>query len=186
MSLPQKLSPRDKLKIQRLYAKGLKPSEISAELASLNLTPRQVTQFLFKRGWTKRRSEIEEVRQQTAAEIFRSVRTESLKEFQSVLRTFAASLTDDSEQLAHAWKLVEDAAGASSLMRAKSLHLDQALRFHGLDKTDATEAQTKPDLRLFFFNEPVRRVCPLPESPSDSKEVPALIDVSPPSPRGGE
>lgn len=146
-----KLSPRDKRKIDHLYLKGFKAAEICAELRHLNLTPRQVTQFLYKRGLTKQRTAIEETKQRTALEILERVRREGVEDFESVILDISAGLKIDAKQLRNGWDMAQDAAGASSLMRAKSLHLGRALAFFGLDKPDRAPPPAGVGLNLFFM-----------------------------------
>jgi hypothetical protein len=173
MSHHLSLSPRDKLKIERLYAKGLKPAEICAELPSLKLTPRQVTQFLYKRGWTKRRAEIEVVKQQTALEILQRVQKEGVEDFEAVIQDIAAGLRIDAKKLRDGWDLVEDASGASSLMRAKNLHLGRSLQFFGVAERTAEPPTTTPSgIELFYLDPkyvtvpPEKRAVPIRNRPS--------------------
>lgn len=154
MSRHLKLSPRDKRKIDRLYLKGFKAAEICAELRHLNLTPRQVTQFLYKRGLTKQRMAIEETKQRTALEILERVRREGVEDFESVILDISAGLKIDAKQLRNGWDMAQDAAGASSLMRAKSLHLNRALQLFGLDKPDHMRAPACAGINLFFMGAP--------------------------------
>ncbi len=147
-----KLSPRDKMKIDRLYLKGYKPSEICAELPGLQLKPRQVTRFLYQRGLTKQRSQIEAGKQKTALEILRRVREEGAEEFETLIQDIATGLKIDAKRLRDGWELVSDAAGASSLMRAKNLLLDRASKVYGTENQN-TESPTKLDVVSMFYIE---------------------------------
>lgn len=149
MSCHLQLSPRDKLRIERLYAKGLKPAEICAELPSLQLTPRQVTQFLYKRGWTKRRTEIEEAKQQTALEILERARREGVEDFEGFLRDIATGLKIDANRLRDGWELVDDASDAASLMRAKSLLLNRGFQLFGTEKAGGHQPQAALTVGMF-------------------------------------
>jgi hypothetical protein len=157
MSRTLNLSPRHKAKIDRLYLKGFKPSEICAELPALRLSPRQVTRYLYRRGLTKQRTAIEAGKQQTALEILRRVRAEGQEDFEELIREIAAGLKIDATKLRDGWGLVQDAAGASSLMRAKGLLLDRTLRTYGADGTEQ-ETPKQSGIELFYIEAPIGRV----------------------------
>lgn len=127
------LSARDKVRIQKLYMRGMPPREIAVELRSLGLTARAVTNLAHRSGWGKQRAEIEQAKRESAAEIVARVRGDVAADLESVLRDVAAGAKTDAVKLKDGWDLVEDAAGASSLMRAKGLLLNRVLRLHGLD-----------------------------------------------------
>lgn len=180
MSRHLKLCPRDKSKIDRLYLKGFKAAEICAELRHLNLTPRQVTQFLYKRGLTKHRTAIEETKQRTALEILERVRREGAEDFEAVIADIAAGLKIDAKKLRDGWSMAQDAAGASSLMRAKTLHLNRALQLYGLDKPGEIPPPAGTMMNLFFCAPPPQTAQPMkqaepvePVGDNDAKPSPA-------------
>lgn len=77
-----------------------------------------------------------EMRQRTAREVLERVRQRSVGDFEAVLELLAEGQMIDAKKLRNAWGFVNGAADLSSLMRAKSLLLDQALRLHGVENAD--------------------------------------------------
>ena len=170
MSQHLKISPRDKRKIDHLYLKGFKVADICAELRHLNLTTRQVSQFLYKRGLTKHRAAIEENKQRTALEILEKVRKEGAEDFEAAIEDHATGLKIDAKRLRDGWPLVQDAAGASSLMRAKSLHLNRAFQLFGIEKDSDSSKPAANTLSMFVFRVGDMDIA----KPSDAKLVEPL------------
>lgn len=151
--MAQHLPADRRRKIERLYLSGVKPAEIALKLG---IKPASLRQHLYRAGLTQRREEIEEVKQRTAREILESVRQRNVEDFETVLDSLSEGAVIDAERLRDGWDMVQDAAGASSLMRAKCLLQDRATRFFGLDK----EADAAPSLgiNLFVFKGTSQRV----------------------------
>lgn len=148
------LSARDKRRIQRLYMRGMPPRDICVELRSLGLTPRAITNLAHRSGWGKQRSEIEQAKRESAAEIVARVRGDVAADLESVLRNVAAGAKTDAVKLKDGWDLVEDAAGASSLMRAKGLLLNRVLRLHGLDQNEGQDVGRGASVSVVFARYP--------------------------------
>jgi hypothetical protein len=168
--MPKRLaiSPKDKTRIFKLYASGLSPLDISLSLRDKNLTSRQIANLVSREGWTRRKAEIAEVKQQNAQEVLASVRASGVRDLEEVLSLVADGLKIDAQKLKDAWQLVGDAADASSLQRAKTLHLSRVLKLHGLDVPVETGTGT---LNVFFGN-PIGQAEPVPVEPV-KPEVPA-------------
>jgi len=154
------LSSHNKSEIQRLYLKGLKPAEICAELQHLKLKPASIRQFLWRAGLTEQRGAIDEAKKQSVVEILAKARQEHADVFADVLDDSIAGLKNDSANLRDGWALVEDAAGASSLMRAKALFLDRTLRAFGVDNPTLGPDSAARGLNLFVFTAPALHTDP--------------------------
>ena len=99
----------------------------------------------------------------------RRVREEGAEDFEDLIRDIAAGLKIDSRKLRDGWKLVQGTADASSLMRAKGLLLDRALRTFGVEESQGNQP-VKADVSLFFFERATRRVGFENETPSEPTE----------------
>lgn len=151
------MKDKDRRKIQKLYLSGMKPEEIAQQL---DMKPASLRQHLYREGLTKRRHEAEEARRRTAAEILNEARQQYGEEMAEALGELFAGLTDDAKRLRGGWDLVKDAAGASSLMRAKSLLLDRTLRTFGVEKPpEKAEGEISA---INFFCLPASAARPLP------------------------
>jgi hypothetical protein len=137
------LNADQKKEIEKLYLSGVKAGEIARRV---DMKTASVRQHLYRAGLTKRREEIAEVKKQTALEVLARVRQERIGDFEDVLDDIAAGLKIDAQRLRDGWDMVEDAAGASSLMRAKNLLFERTLRTFGVEKTEAS-----PKSGLDFF-----------------------------------
>jgi DNA-binding CsgD family transcriptional regulator len=141
--MAEHLTADKRRKIEKLYVSGVKPAEIARRM---DMKPATLRQHVYRAGLTKRQEEIAEVKRQTALEVLRKVQQEMVDDFEDVLDDISAGLKIDAQRLRDGWDMVEDAAGASSLMRAKSLHLERMLRTFGVEKTEAS-----PQYGLGFF-----------------------------------
>lgn len=126
------LTSQQRQKIFREYAKGVAPAEIAISHPGFGVTGQQIQNLILREGWAGKKREIADVREQSAAEILTKARQEVVEEFGEVLRHFATGLKVDAEKLSDGWSLVTNAAGASSLMRAKSLLQANAFEFYGV------------------------------------------------------
>jgi AraC-like DNA-binding protein len=145
--MKEQLQNSDRRKIERLYLSGVKPTEIARRVG---MKPASLRQHLYREGLTKRRDEIEAVKQRTAREVLESIRQKSVEDYESVLGLLSEGMKIDAKKLRDGWSMVDDAAGASSLMRAKAMLQNQALRFYGTEK----EEEAPPahfDLSLFML-----------------------------------
>lgn len=130
-----RLTARDKNKIQRLYMRGMPPRDICVELRSLALNPRTITNIAHRCGWGKQRTEITAAKAASSAEILERAKQDAATELEVILRDVSSGMKIDAAELKSSWHLVENAADASSLMRAKTLFMNQLLKFHGLAQT---------------------------------------------------
>jgi len=137
------LPPKDKRDLFRRYARGETPLDLTRSRSDLKLTARQIANLISREGWAKQKAEIAEERKKSAQEALAQVREDGVRELEPILRDVAAGLKTDAAMLKDGWDLVEDAAGASSLMRAKNLHLARLMRFHGVDKEPASNARSQ-------------------------------------------
>ena len=173
------LTTGERSKIERLYLSGTKPSEIAQKFG---LKPASVRQLLHRAKLTQKREEIDEVKREALLEVLARKREEYAGDYEDMLDDFAAGLRIDAKKLRDSWELVQDAAGASSLMRAKNLLQDRAGRFFGLDK----EADAAPSRGLNFFVlaprvDPVKAAKPVEpaESTGTKQCVPSLLPTTP-------
>lgn len=151
--MPKRLpiSAKDKARIFKHYAQGETPFAISTSLREVNLSPRQVANLIQREGWAKRKAEIAEVKQRTAIEILEQARRDGVQDFEAFIKATAESLKIDAARLRDGWDLVEDAAGASSLMRAKKLLLQRGLETFGLAGAAEHSGPTQKDLLALVF-----------------------------------
>jgi uncharacterized protein YjcR len=152
--MAQHLTADRRRKIDKLYLSGVKPTEIARKMG---MKPASLRQYLYREGLTKRRNEIEEVKQRTVREVLESVRQKSVADFEGVMELLAEGVKIDAKKLRNGWELATDAAGASSLMRAKGLLLDRALKTYGVESGEAN-APVKANLSLFFLACPAVRI----------------------------
>jgi len=151
--MTQHLQATDKRKIEKLYLSGVKPGEIARKVG---VKPASLRQHLYRAGLTKQRDAIEEVKRRTAREVLESIREKSIGDFEAVLGLLGEALKVDARKLRDGWGLVQDAAGASSLMRAKSLLQSQVFRHYGLDKNDESQQAVPVSLSLFCLPDSAR------------------------------
>jgi len=164
------LQNNDRRKIERLYLSGVKPTEIARKVG---MKPASLRQHLYREGLTKRRDEIEAVKQRTVVEVLEKLRKNSVEDFEAVLGLLGDGMKIDARRLRDGWRLVDDAAGASSLMRAKTMLQNQAFRFFGTEKADGCQPPPPAvDLSLFVLPRdwPVVPLCKRRE-PVDVKRI---------------
>ena len=147
---------KDRREIRKLYLSGMKPEEIAKRF---DMKPASLRQHLYREGLTKMRNEVEEARRRTAAEILEEARRQYGDDMAKALGELFAGLTADAKRLRDGWGLVKDAAGASSLMRAKNLLLDRALRSLGAEKPEDQSNVSQTAISFFFMpSTAVRRI----------------------------
>jgi hypothetical protein len=127
------LNADQKREIEKFYVAGLKPTEIARRM---DRKAASVRQHLYRAGLTKRREEIAEVKKQTVAEALAKVRQDWVDDFEAMLSDIAAGLKIDAQKLRNAWYMAHDAASVVSLMRAKSLLLNCAMKLYGVEGND--------------------------------------------------
>jgi hypothetical protein len=154
------LNSNQKRKIQTLYLSGTKPLEIAKQMG---LKAGSVRQHVHRHKLTQRRDEIDTARQRTAREVLESVRQKSVADFEAVLELLNEGVKIDAGKLCDGWGMVQDAAGASSLMRAKSQLFDRTLRAFGVDKADPGPDIAAIGLNFFVLSPSavVKRVDPV-------------------------
>lgn len=86
--------------------------------------------MILREGWAKRKTEIAEVKKQSAAQVLAEVREQAVDEFRTFLDLSGESIEEDSERLKSGWDLVANAADVSSLMRGKKLLQERALEHY--------------------------------------------------------
>lgn len=143
-----KLNDKDRREIRKLYLSGMKPEEIAKRF---DMKPASLRQHLYREGLTKMRNEVEEARRRTAAEILEEARQQYGDEMAKALGELFSGLTSDAKRLRDGWDLVQDAAGASSLMRAKNLLLDRLLLAYGAEKPEAASNGSQTAISFFFM-----------------------------------
>lgn len=124
----------DRRKIEKLYLSDVKPAEIARKLG---LRPASLRQHVYRAGLTQRRDEIAVAKRRTVLEVLEGVRRRSTEDFEAVLGLLGEGVKIDAKRLRDGWDLVETAPDASSLQRAKALHLDRVFRLHGVEKPAA-------------------------------------------------
>ena len=149
------IAPKDRRRLQKLYCSGQSPVQIEMSLrgSKIALSARQISNLVVREGWTRLKSEIADMKAQTAKEVFESVRSEGIRELETVLRHIRDGTVTDAENLADSWSLVGDAADASALQRAKSLHFDRVLKFYRLD--DRSEDGGRGNTLAVIFGNPI-------------------------------
>lgn len=154
--MPKRLmiSIKDKRDLRRRYIRGERAADLVASRRDLGLSLAQIQNLISREGWAKMRGEVEQTRRRAANEVLAQVREETTSDLEKVLRSVNIGLVKDAEQLEDGWDLVEDAAGASSLQRAKSLHLNRLLRMHGLSQEPSQAADGRGDITVVFARLP--------------------------------
>ena len=157
------LTPADRRRITRLYARGTRPAEIARLMASTGITTDQVSGIIERAGLPRLKGQVAEMKAQTAREALEHVRAASLADLEGILSDVTAGLKIDAGKLKNAWPLVSDAAGASALMRAKSLYVARLLRVHGIEAPPETGPVN--NLAIIFGNpiEPAAETHVLPQ-----------------------
>lgn len=124
------LTSKQRDKIFRAYAKNCSPLEISRMYPGLKLSPQQVQNMVLREGWAKRKTEIAEIKKQSAAQVLAEVREQATDDFRTFLDDSGESIQEDTEKLKTGWKFVANAADVSSLMRGKKLLQERALEHY--------------------------------------------------------
>lgn len=127
------LSIGQKKRLRQLYLEGHSPTEICATCRSYNITRKQLLNLAYREGWQKLKSKVEESEKQSAQQALDNSRRTRAEEVAALIETAFDSLRRDSDVLKDGWGFVEDAAGASALMRAKKLLTDRLFAVAGLD-----------------------------------------------------
>ena len=150
--MPKRLtiSIKDKRDLRRRYIRGERAADLVASRRDLGLSLAQIQNLISREGWAKMRGEVEQTRRRAANEVLAQVREETTSDLEKVLRSVNVGLVKDAEQLEDGWDLVEDAAGASSLQRAKSLHLNRLLRMYGLSQEPSQAADGRGDISVVY------------------------------------
>lgn len=173
--MPRRLqiAPKDKRDLRRRYARGETPSDLAQSRSDLGLSVDQLSNLITREGWAKQKGEIEQVRRRAASEVLAQVREDTSSDLEQILRSVHKGLATDATVLEDAWGLAEDAAGASALQRAKTLHLNRLLRFHGLDlpQTQSPAENRAALLAVVYSRYPCAEAHPRGEG--------AAIDVTP-------
>lgn len=135
MSRRLPISAKDKRRIRLLYAEGHGPGEIVTAMKAkgIDLKPKQIANLVQKNGWTRQDKAIQEAREQGAKELLEEARKAGARDLKAVLQLISAGHLVDARKLRDGWELVENAADASSLQRAKGLLQSRVMEFHGLD-----------------------------------------------------
>jgi len=141
----QRVTAEQKAIIKNDYLAGQKPSAIAVKIGVKVATVRQM---LWRQGLTEEREEIKEAATRTAGEVLEDARKRHADKLTGILDAQIESLVTDSERLRDGWPLAQDAAGASSLMRAKALFQDRALQYFGLA---AARDEPTPTIGISFF-----------------------------------
>ena len=160
------ISPKDKRDLFRRYAKGETPLDLSRSRSDLKLTVRQISNLISREGWSKQKGQIAEVKRRAASEVLAQVREDSVDELEQALRSVKTGIATDAKRLEDGWDLVEDAAGASALQRAKSLHLNRLFKLHGFDRPTDSKASARANIALVFGRFP------------SAEEATAVMDVT--------
>jgi len=149
--------------IKNDYLAGQKPAAIAKKIGAKVGTIRQV---IWRQGLTVEKSAIMEAAARTAGEVLEDARQRHAEKLTGIMDKQIESLEKDAERLCDGWPLVEDAAGTSSLMRAKALLQDRTLRHFGLHGCDKSESGGAPTLSMYFVRgEPIDKREPKPVEP---------------------
>lgn len=145
-------------KITELYVSGAKPAEIAGRL---RIKPDTVRKYVSRRGLTARKTEIAEAQAQTMQEAIAQARRENVPVVLKAMRSLIDGLAGDAERLERdGWGLVDDAAGASSLQRAKSLLGGRMLELAGVADSESHRPGIS-GVGLFYFAGPALRIDPV-------------------------
>ena len=126
--------------------------------------------------------EIAEVKERSAKEVLEQARASMVDDLGMMLELGNESLKTDAEKLRNGWQYVSDAAGASSMQRAKSLHLDRMLRFHGLEAQQDDKGPGLNSLAVIFARpEPIQVQEVGPEIPTDVVKPAIRVSAETPS-----
>lgn len=158
------LTTAQRAKIHRLYLEGHGPSQIALSLraSGLNLTSKQVSNLAIREKWTRQKTEIAEVRKKSVSEAVESVRGELGKELEEILLAFVADLKSDANLLkSGGMDVAIDAAGVSSVQRAKRLFFERVKAVAGFDSRPDEGGSRQANI-LLIHGEPIAVSPPVP------------------------
>jgi len=168
-----RLTLKDKAKIERLYLKGHKPSEIATEV---DATAAQITRYVYRHGLSKQRGEIKErtgaMKTEAVIDVVTRLRQQTIADLEPVIIACAESLKIDADILKDFWAKVENASDASALMRAKKLHQDRCFDFLGLNEEPASAKTSPITIDLLYI--PLKEVNPKQVAETTENITPAL------------
>jgi hypothetical protein len=170
----QNLTQEQKAIVKNEYLAGQKPAAIAAKTGVKVATVRQM---VWRQGLTADRVEIKTAAARTAGEVLEDARKRHAEKLAGIMDKQIESLEIDAEKLRDGWPLAQDAAGASSLMRAKALHQDRTLRHFGVGPQER-EAPSTFNLALLMTGS--SKPEPVNVTPTDPlpPEGPTTIDPS--------
>lgn len=154
-----------KAKILKAYSSGKTPTEIAMSLRDIKLTVEQIANLVYRAGLTRKKAEADEEAKRSAVEVLKKSREDGVQQLEQVLGAIKDGAVADAEILRDGWDLVTDAAGASSLQRAKSLLLNRTLKLYGLDKTDE-QGMAGGNTLAFIYGAPCREPNMKPAEPT--------------------
>ncbi len=158
------ISSAQKAQILKAYSAGKTPTQISMELRSIKLTSTQIANLVYKAGLTREKAAATEEAKRSAIEVLKESRENGIRELEQVLSALKDGAAIDADKLKDGWGMVNDAAGASSLQRAKGLLLNRTLKLYGLEKE--TGANPVPSLNVFLAQPKGESIRPVEKVPS--------------------
>lgn len=176
-TMPRRLdiSPADRRDLRKRYARGETASDLIVSRKDLGLSLAQMQNLIVRGGWPKMKGEIAATKRRAANEVLSQVRADTTEDLESALRSVGKGFANDAKQLETAFgELVEDAAGASALQRARLLNLNGILRLHGLDKMEAQGANRQAMLAVVYDHFAEAN----PQIPAGAATLPALLAAS--------
>jgi len=140
----------------RRYIAGESPLAIALELKHLRLTAKQITSLAYREGWRELRIEnLVERENRDPERILAAIRREDVEKLaQLVVDAFDDAERDQRMLSSNGWGLVRDAAGASSLMRAKKLAMDRLFTLFGISQQPQPQIPARGGLD-FLLVEPI-------------------------------
>lgn len=142
--------------IMKRYIAGQSPTEISQDMKHLGLSGRQITSMANREGWRPLRLEhLAEHAKHDPEQILAVVRRENAELFAQIVDDVFQDALNDHQKLSRSgWGLVDDAAGASSLMRAKKLLQERLFSVAGISQQPQQQATTQNNI-AFYVAAPV-------------------------------
>jgi hypothetical protein len=148
MTIPrQSLTEEQRAIVRNDYLAGQKPGAIAKKTGAKVATVRQA---IWRQKLTDERKGIKEVAARTAGEVLEDVRKRHAEKLMGIMDKQFELIETDSEKLRDGWLLVEDAAGASALMRSKALLQDRTLRHFGFSNSDANDPTASSSVSIFL------------------------------------
>jgi len=142
----QHLTDEQRAIIKNDYLAGQKPAAIATKIGAKAATVRQA---IWRQKLTDERNEIKEAAARTAGEVLEDARRRHAEKLTGIMDKQVESLEIDSEKLRDGWAWVQDAAGASLLMRAKALYQDRTLRHFGFNSGEASGPTANVTIGMF-------------------------------------